>query len=52
MWHILRRGRVVYLLLVAKPERKRQFGRPRPGWQDTIKMDLQEDGGVVGTEFR
>jgi len=27
---------------VRKPEGKRPFGRPRPRWQDNIKMDLQE----------
>jgi hypothetical protein len=29
---------------VGKPERKRQLGRPRLGWEDNIKMDLQEVG--------
>jgi len=28
--------------LVGKPERKRPVGRPRPRWEDNIKMDLQE----------
>jgi hypothetical protein len=27
--------------LVGKPERKIPFGRPRPRWEDNIKMDLQ-----------
>ena len=27
---------------MRKPEGKRPFGRPRPRWQDNIKMDLQE----------
>jgi len=27
---------------VGKPEGKRSFGRPRRGWKDNIKMDLQE----------
>jgi hypothetical protein len=35
-----RRG--AYRLLVAKPERKGPFGRPRLGWKDNIKMDLLE----------
>jgi hypothetical protein len=25
------------------------LGRPRRRWEDNIKMDLQEVGGVVGT---
>jgi len=27
---------------VGKPEGKRLLGRPRPKWEDNIKMDLQE----------
>jgi hypothetical protein len=34
----------VYRVLVGKPEGKRPFGRSRRGWDDTIKMDLQEVG--------
>jgi hypothetical protein len=34
---------------VGKPEGTRQLGRPRRRWEDNIKMDLQEVGGVVGT---
>jgi hypothetical protein len=34
----------VYRVLVGKPERKRQLGRPRGRWEDNIKMDLQEVG--------
>jgi hypothetical protein len=30
---------------VGKPEGKRPLGRPRPRWDDNIKMDLQEVGG-------
>lgn len=30
--------------LVVKPERKRPLERPRHGWEDDIKMDLQEIG--------
>jgi len=29
---------------VRKPEGKRPLGRPRRGWKDNIKMDLQEAG--------
>jgi len=37
-------SRGVYRVLVGKPEGKRQLGRPRRGWEDYIKMDLQEVG--------
>jgi len=36
--------RVVYRVLVGKPERKRSLGRPRRKSEDNIKMDLQEVG--------
>ena len=29
---------------MGKPEGKRPLGRPRPRWEDNIKMDLQEVG--------
>ena len=32
--------RVVYRVLVGKPEGKRPLGRPRRRWEDNIKMDL------------
>jgi hypothetical protein len=35
-------GRVVYRVLVGKPEGKRPLGRPRRRWEDNIKMDLRE----------
>jgi hypothetical protein len=34
------KGRGVYRVLMGKPEGK----RPRRGWEDNIKMDLQEAG--------
>ena len=37
-------GRVVYRVLVGKPEERRPIGRPRRRWEDNIKMDLQEVG--------
>jgi hypothetical protein len=37
-------GRVVYRVLVAKPEGKRPLGRHNHRWEDNIKMDLQEVG--------
>jgi hypothetical protein len=41
-------SRVVYRVLVGKPEGKRPLGRPRRRWEDYIKMDFQEvEGGVT-----
>jgi hypothetical protein len=37
-----RRG--AYGILVGKPEGRRPLERPRPRWEDDIKMDLQEVG--------
>jgi hypothetical protein len=34
--------RVVYRVLVEKPEGKKPLERPRRRWEDNIKMDLQE----------
>jgi len=39
-------GRGVHTVLVGKPEGKRPLGRPRRRWEDNIKMDLREVGGV------
>jgi len=36
--------RGIYRFWVGKPEGKRPLGRPRRGWEDNIKMDLQEVG--------
>jgi hypothetical protein len=33
-----------YTLFVRKPERKKPLGRPRRGWVDNIKMDIEEIG--------
>ena len=41
-------GRGVHSVLVGKSERKRPLGRPRPRWEDNIKLDLQEVGGGCG----
>jgi hypothetical protein len=48
--HVARMGeeRGVHRVLVGKPEGKRPLGRPRRGWEDTIKMDVQEVGGGRG----
>ena len=37
---------------MGKPEGKRPLGRPRRRWEDNIKMDLQEVGGVCGFRMR
>jgi len=39
-------GRVVYSVLLGKPEGKKPLGRPRRRWEENIKMDLREIGGV------
>jgi len=36
--------RSVYRVSVGKPEIKSPLARPRHGWGDNIKMDLQEVG--------
>jgi hypothetical protein len=49
MQHIQGRGEGAHRVLVGKPEGKRPLGRPRNGWEDNIKMDLQEvewGGGI------
>jgi hypothetical protein len=38
----------VHRSLVGKPEGKRQLGRARRGWEDNIKMDVEEVGGGRG----
>jgi len=40
--------RGMHRVLVGKPEGE-PLGRPRCRWEDNIKMDFQEVGGVVGT---
>ena len=51
MEHVPRMGedRGVHRVLEGKPEGKRPLGRPRRRWEDNIKMDHREVGGVVGT---
>jgi len=39
----------VYRVLVGKPEGKRPLGRPRPRWEDNIKMDIQKVGWRIWT---
>jgi hypothetical protein len=49
--HVARIGekRIVYRLLVGKPEGKRPLGRPRHRWIDNIKMNLLEKNSVLWT---
>ena len=44
--HVAHMGerRAIYRVWVGKPEGKRPLGRPRHGWEDNIKVDLQEVG--------
>jgi len=51
--HVARMGkdRVVHRVLVGKPEGKMPLWRPRRRWEDNIKMDIQEVGGVMGTRW-
>jgi hypothetical protein len=46
MWE----GTGMHRVLVEKPEGKRPTGRPRRRWEDNIKMDLQEVGGLWGLD--
>jgi hypothetical protein len=48
--HVARIGaeREVHRVLVGKPEGKRPLGRPRRIWEENIKTDVQEVGGVMG----
>jgi len=40
--------KAIYSVLVGKREgKKRPLGRPRPRWEDNIKMGLQEVGSGV-----
>jgi len=44
--HVVRmgEGRLVYRVLVGKPEGRRPLLRPRRRWVDNIRMDPQEVG--------
>jgi hypothetical protein len=44
--HVARMGetRIVYRILMGKPEGNRPLGRPRRRWADNIKMDLRKIG--------
>ena len=51
--HVERMGEVrgAYSVLVGKPEGKRPLGRPRPRWDDNIKVDLHEVGWEHGQDW-
>jgi hypothetical protein len=38
-----------FMDLVGKVEGKRQFGKPRFRWEDNIKLNLEERGGIFWT---
>jgi hypothetical protein len=42
-------NRVVYRVLVGKPEGKRPLGRSRRRWENNIKMYLQDVGAWAGS---
>jgi len=44
--HVARMGEIrnATKILVGKPEGKRPLGKPRPRWEDNIRMDLQKIG--------
>jgi hypothetical protein len=37
-------GRVVYRVLVGRPEGTRSLGRPKRRWEDNIKLEVREIG--------
>jgi hypothetical protein len=39
-------GRGIYSVLMGEPEGNRPLERPRRRWEDNIKMELEEVGGV------
>ena len=41
-------GRSAFKILTGKPTGKRPSGRPRSGWEDNIRMDLEEIGNNAG----
>jgi hypothetical protein len=36
-------------ILAGKPEGKKPFGRPRPRWENNVKMGLRETGFEGGS---
>jgi hypothetical protein len=43
--------RNIYRVLVGKPKGERPLERPRPRWEDGLKMDLREIGWWVCSGF-
>ena len=41
-------GRNAFKILTGKPTGYRRLGRPRPKWEDNIRMDLEEIGINAG----
>jgi len=44
MWHVWGRGEACTGFLWGKLKGKRPLGRPRRGWENNTKMNLQEMG--------
>jgi hypothetical protein len=51
--HVAHMGeeRKVYKVLVGKPEGRRPLGRPRRGWENVIRMLLEEIGWSMWSGF-
>jgi len=41
MWHVWKKRRDAYRVLVGKPEGKRLLGRSKCRWKDNIQVDLK-----------
>jgi hypothetical protein len=41
-WNTYGGRRIVYSVLIGKPEGNKPLGRPRDRWEGNIKVDLQE----------
>ena len=42
-------GMSAFKILTVKPTEMRPLGRPRPRWEDNIRMDLKEIVSIRGT---
>jgi hypothetical protein len=49
MGHVARMGEMINgnEILVGKPVEKRPIGRPRPEWEDNIRIDLEIRSEIV-----
>ena len=52
MWHVWGMGEGCTGFWWGNLRERDHLGRPRRRWEDNIKMDLKEVGGVVGTGWR